>query len=316
MRVRDFNKRYGHLLYPAALLLMGPENLTLSGPDERRWGTNGSFSLALSSGAWCSFEETTAAGTYVGGGLKEFLRWRGIKNHAAWLLQHFSHADRANPPPHIDVDYWTRFGPGLASGQKKPRPKKKRRAVDGDGMFTTDAEGWREVARWIYVDELGAKLYQTRRYEMPREGGGKPRKTFRQYQPNGRGGWKPGLDEVARRVPFNLRGVMAAVADGVPVYIVEGEGKADALSHMGKVATCCALGCKSWESSWDANWARYFKGADIIIVPDNDEAGMGYATAVARSLKGVAARIRLLKLPDLPEKGDIVDWLKGVAANG
>jgi AAA domain len=43
---------------------------------------------------------------------------------------------------------------------------------------------------------------------------------------------------------------------------------------------------------------------------DNDTAGEDHATSVARSLVGVAASVRILRLPGLPPKGDVTDWLE------
>ncbi|KAA8389678.1 virulence-associated E family protein [Acetobacter tropicalis] len=51
------------------------------------------------------------------------------------------------------------------------------------------------------------------------------------------------------------------------------------------------------------------RGADTVILPDNDSPGQKHAKAVAKALEGVAARIRVVNLPDLPEKGDVFDWL-------
>ena len=44
------------------------------------------------------------------------------------------------------------------------------------------------------------------------------------------------------------------------------------------------------------------------MLPDHDKAGRDHADAVARSLVGKAARIRLLELPGLADKGDASDW--------
>ena len=46
----------------------------------------------------------------------------------------------------------------------------------------------------------------------------------------------------------------------------------------------------------------------MIVIPDNDDAGREHADEVPRSLAGKAARIRLLDLPGLPDKGDVSDW--------
>lgn len=55
--------------------------------------------------------------------------------------------------------------------------------------------------------------------------------------------------------------------------------------------------------------AAHLKGADAIIVPDNDEPDQQHGEGVATSLQGIAKRVRMLMLPDLPPKGDLSDWI-------
>jgi putative DNA primase/helicase len=61
---------------------------------------------------------------------------------------------------------------------------------------------------------------------------------------------------------------------------------------------------------WSSAHTDYLRGADVVILPDNDDSGREHAEAVAHSLDGVAARIRILELPGLDAKGDIIDWAK------
>ena len=44
-----------------------------------------------------------------------------------------------------------------------------------------------------------------------------------------------------------------------------------------------------------------------MLLPDNDPAGREHVEAIAASLAS-ARRLRILELPNLPEKGDVVDW--------
>jgi putative DNA primase/helicase len=73
-------------------------------------------------------------------------------------------------------------------------------------------------------------------------------------------------------------------------------------------ATCNHGGAGKWKPEL----VRYFQDAHIVILPDADKAGIAHMHSVARQLHGTAATIRFLELPDLPPKGDVVDW----AANG
>jgi hypothetical protein len=51
---------------------------------------------------------------------------------------------------------------------------------------------------------------------------------------------------------------------------------------------------------------------DVVICPDNDKPGEKYAKAVARLAHDAGAKsVKVLKLPGLPLKGDMVEWLAG-----
>src|ERR1700733_10838705 len=59
---------------------------------------------------------------------------------------------------------------------------------------------------------------------------------------------------------------------------------------------------------WKVEHARALAGADVVILPDNDTAGHDHLEVVANSLVDYAASIRVLKLPGLKAKEDIIDW--------
>ena len=44
------------------------------------------------------------------------------------------------------------------------------------------------------------------------------------------------------------------------------------------------------------------------LIPDNDDAGHKHCDIVGASLQGVAASVRVLELPGLEPKQDIMDW--------
>ena len=46
-----------------------------------------------------------------------------------------------------------------------------------------------------------------------------------------------------------------------------------------------------------------------MVVPDNDAPGRKYAEAVAQNLLQVAKSVKVVQLPNLPEGGDLSDWL-------
>ena len=118
-------------------------------------------------------------------------------------------------------------------------------------------------------------------------------KKFYFEQPNGTKGIKDVQHEL-----YNLPAVLTATK----VYFVEGEKCADAVIKQGFVATTLDTGAKS---SWYAHYTEYLKDKEVIIVPDNDSPGMNYAKKILQNVPTA----RIVKLPDLAEKGDIYDWL-------
>lgn len=165
------------------------------------------------------------------------------------------------------------------------------------------------VATYPYQDENGVVLYESLRYSP---------KTFRQRKPVA-GGYEWSLNGV-RRVPFRLPELLANVHEGETVFVVEGEKDVLSLVSRGFCATCNAGGADAkenkaegtWQpgdgSKWRDDFAHYFKGADVVILPDNDGAGRAHAERVRRSLERQAKRIRVVDLPGLPEKGDVSDF--------
>ncbi|WP_160140521.1 AAA family ATPase [Blastochloris tepida] len=161
----------------------------------------------------------------------------------------------------------------------------------------SEPAGERRIAAvYGYTDEAGELLFEVVRYA--------PQKDFRQRRPDGRGGHVWNLKDT-RIVPYRLPETLEALALGKTVAIVEGEKDADRLAKLGIPATCNPGGAGKWRDEFGA----LFDGADVIILPDNDDAGRDHAERVAKSLASHAARIRVVELPDLPRKGDVSDFL-------
>jgi putative DNA primase/helicase len=157
------------------------------------------------------------------------------------------------------------------------------------------------VSTYDYVDESGQLLSQA-----VRKG---PVKRFHQRAPDGNGGWKVGPDgkwtiKGVRLVPYRLPELISAAPE-TDIYIVEGEKDVDNLRAIDCIGTCNPMGAGKWRTEF----AEYFHGRNVVILPDNDETGRDHAIDVAANLAPVAACVRILELPGLPEKGDVSDWL-------
>jgi putative DNA primase/helicase len=152
------------------------------------------------------------------------------------------------------------------------------------------------VATYDYHDSQGNLLFQVYRTADKR---------FFQGRPDGKGGRVYGLDGV-EPVPYRLPQVIQAVQAGGTVLIPEGEKDVNNLVELGLTATCNPMGAGKWRD----RYSDYLSGASVVILPDNDEPGRRHAEEVARSLHGKATSVKVLELPNLPEKGDVSDWLE------
>jgi hypothetical protein len=150
------------------------------------------------------------------------------------------------------------------------------------------------AATYDYTDETGAILFQVVRFE-PKE--------FRQRKPNGLG-WTWSVKDV-RQVPYRLLQLTEAIANERPVFITEGEKDCDSLAGWSVPATCNAGGAGKWRDELN----KHFSGADVVLIPDNDDAGHRHVQIVGAALTGIAKRIRVLMLPGLAPKGDVSDWI-------
>lgn len=252
--------------------LWGEPNRRLSTQSEPRWGTQGARVVDAEGGTWYDHEAK------AGGGVLDLIaRDTGATGKAAfdWLREHG-----------FDVDE----GRGdLPSG-----------AARRNGAAQI-------AATYDYTDEDERLLYQVVRLEAP----GRP-KTFRQRRParedddraRVRDGWVWSV-KGCRLVPYRLPQLIEALAFESTVFVVEGEKDVDSLARHGVPATCNPMGA----GKWPASFAEIFAGGDIVILPDNDEAGRAHRDLVAGALLPVAASVRVLDLPGLPEKGDVSDWL-------
>lgn len=190
---------------------------------------------------------------------------------------------------------------------------KKEKASGGSGFG-------RIVEEYSYLDEKGELVHQTLRMEP---------KAFRQRRPA-----RKGDDEEARRkgwvwsltdskvVPYRLPEILKA--DPIePIFLVEGEKDVENLERLSRegfpvLATCLPMGAGKWR----AEFAKWFRGRWVVVIPDHDKPGLEGAEVVARELVEVADRVGVLYLDDLGNRhgaelgarvrpgDDVSDWLE------
>jgi predicted P-loop ATPase len=194
----------------------------------------------------------------------------------------------------VKTDEWMKWLREQGHIPDEPRKKKNGNGADHE------ARPWHHFAYYQYSDDL-----RVERLECSASSGSKPDKTFRQ-QRRINGKWVSGV-KGAKFPLYRVAELRDAIAGGAVVFIVEGEKKVDLLSDIGVPASCNVGGALKWPV--DSQSKEVFRGADVVILPDNDDAGAKHAGKVAEALWGTAKRIRVLDLPDLPPKGGVDDWI-------
>ncbi len=157
------------------------------------------------------------------------------------------------------------------------------------------------VATYKYLDAQGRLLFEKLRYEPKR---------FVQRRPVGDGRYEYKLDAVAKPL-YRLPDILTANE----VFVCEGEKDCDNVlaAFAGKLTAggirMAATTNFDGAGKWRDEYAVFFAGKRVVILPDNDEAGRSHAQMVARSVSRHAEGIKVVALPNLPEKGDVSDWL-------
>lgn len=161
-------------------------------------------------------------------------------------------------------------------------------------ISTTD---WILAAEYLYHDESGAVLYgvtRLHRDETDSTGQTRQRKDFRQWHLDPSGQRVSNMRNI-RRVLWNLPNVVTTVQDGGRVWLCEGEKSAQVLdtalleSGGGGCATTASGGCSAWRQMEHVpQYIETLRGAHVVLWPDDDAPGDGWASDVGRALDGVA----------------------------
>jgi predicted P-loop ATPase len=262
-----------HLIAEVARFLLGDPNEKLSSAHELRFGAKGSLAIDLKTGEWYDFEAEE------GGRLTSFVK-RFASNGS-------------------DPHDWLR----------------------GNGF-----ELEQQTIHYEYKDETSQPLYREVRVELVASGE-RIKSWLERWDPK-QHQWIKGKGCMAgvRRVLYRLAQLIAAPPDA-QVFVPEGPKKCGVLHGWGLLAVCTAEGANKWKSEYN----KYFRGRDVVILPDNDPQSKDKKTGkllfhgdgrpkhtsqdafekVARQLRGIARSVKVLMLPGLGPKGDIVQWAAG-----
>jgi DNA polymerase len=155
-------------------------------------------------------------------------------------------------------------------------------------------DGGGVIARYVYEDAAGRPYQRVNRTTTKR--------FFYEYW-NGKD-WVLGKPP-SGPLPYRLPQLIATAPDEI-VAVCEGERDANTAADLGFVATCNAGGA----GKFTADHARWFTGKKHVIIPeDNDDAGRNHAAKTAAMLHGIVPDIRIASFPELPNRGDLTDWV-------
>ena len=289
------------IIQPVAESFWGEPNKKLSTAKVLVWGSQGSRKVNLADGTWFDHEQ------HIGGGVADLVRIEaGLgddKSEAmAWLEREGFIAATEKPQERRERQSVT---------DTRPEPEQPPASSSGD-----DGGVLKWVKGYTYHDADGNALYQVLRgqWELP-DGSwrlakdGQIAKTFRQRRKDASGKIVWNLDGIGHTI-YRHQQVELAIEAGKTILCPEGEKDADTAVELGFEASTNSGGAKNWTPEL----AALFKDADVVIPVDNDPTGIEAGEAKAKSLKGIARRIRILNfadhVPNFPAKHDLTNWVE------
>ena len=182
----------------------------------------------------------------------------------------------------------------VASGRSSV-PRRRRRG--GPLGQEPRRSGVSRIDGYDYLDDNGRPVLRVLRFEHDRS----KKKAFRQVSFAG-DGWATGSLPAPRPL-YHL----PALIEAKEVLVVEGEKCVEAALDLGFVATTSSHGASSIDKT---DWSP-LAGKSVAVLPDNDEAGHGYAEAVVERLLQLdpPATARVVELPDVPEKAASITFV-------
>ena len=103
----------------------------------------------------------------------------------------------------------------------------------------------------------------------------------------------------------SLQGLQTAIESGQRIFYCEGEKDVRTVNSHGLTGVTCGA-----SGDWNPDCSALLKGADVVILQDNDQPGEKSARSIEKDLRSVARSVRIVvPTPDL-EHGDISDFFK------
>lgn len=156
------------------------------------------------------------------------------------------------------------------------------------------------VEIYNYVDQNGKYLYSKIRFEKDENG----KKEMLYGVLNKEKDWFQYGLKGKHKTLYNLPEIREAAAQKRTIYYVEGEKDVETLRGLGLIATTAGS-----SGDWRRFFSKYFSGADVVLLPDNDEAGEKLTTRIISDLIGVVNSIKVVKTSER-NHGDVTDYFQ------
>lgn len=101
----------------------------------------------------------------------------------------------------------------------------------------------------------------------------------------------------------SVKKIREAVSKGDRIFYAEGEKDVNSLTSHGLTGVTCG-----GSGDWNSMCSELFKGANVVILADNDKSGKDSVKKIEEDLRSVAKSVKVvIPTPDI-EKGDISDF--------
>lgn len=195
-----------------------------------------------------------------------------------------------------DAVEFLRLRQGLSTAEDAIAELREKLGVNGGRRTTSSSE---PTAVYDYADKEERPFLRKLRFAKPNG-----KKSFVWEHRDGNG-WKRCGDCGHEKPLYRLKRIQEADPATI-IYVTEGEKSADRLVAAGLTVTT-----SGGATSWKAHHTQQLPpGRDVVILRDNDEEGVAYSERVAATIKAKSRSLRVVLLPNLPEKGDPYDFIE------
>jgi putative DNA primase/helicase len=158
--------------------------------------------------------------------------------------------------------------------------------------------GWRHSAIYPYFFADGKVSYVKVRFIDKQND-----KTFRIWAVTSKGGWV--TRKKSGKAPLLYR--LNTLAAASEIFICNGEKAADrGAADLAITTTCTPDG----EGKWRGDYTKALLGKSIRIIVDRDPKGELHGKVVSEALAPHIPEVKIIRLPGLPPKGDLYDWIE------